>query len=69
MLRILEIDEVTPDDVGLYRITLENDFGQVEASARLEMITHAGKFCAGVRAYSASPRRAMRRHHSQPRQD
>lgn len=58
VLRILEIEEVTVEDVGLYRITIENECGRVEASARLEVITAEGKFHAGVRAYSPSPRRA-----------
>ncbi|XP_047524821.1 uncharacterized protein LOC125062751 isoform X2 [Pieris napi] len=59
MLRILQIDEVTVDDVGLYRITLENDFGRVEASARLEVISHKGKFHS--RSSSVSPARLYRR--------
>lgn len=29
-LRILEIDEVTHEDAGLYRITLENEYGRLE---------------------------------------
>jgi hypothetical protein len=37
-LRILEISEVTAEDAGFYRITLENEVGRVEASARLEVI-------------------------------
>lgn len=37
-LRILEISEVTVEDAGFYRITLENEVGRVEASARLEVI-------------------------------
>ncbi|XP_033155962.1 muscle M-line assembly protein unc-89-like isoform X2 [Drosophila mauritiana] len=37
-LRIIEIDEVTFDDAGLYRVTLENDFGRIEATARLDVI-------------------------------
>ncbi|CAG9781712.1 unnamed protein product [Diatraea saccharalis] len=71
ILRILEIEQVTVEDVGLYRITLENDYGRVEASARLEVITQQGKFYAGVRSYSASPRRAhsSRRMPSLTRQD
>ncbi|XP_041986457.1 uncharacterized protein LOC121738463 [Aricia agestis] len=59
MLRILEIEEVTIEDVGLYRITLENDYGRVEASARLEVITHRGKFYGSTRSYSPSPRRSL----------
>ncbi|KAJ2954104.1 hypothetical protein O0L34_g2325 [Tuta absoluta] len=69
VLRILEIDDVTVDDVGVYRITLENDHGLVDASARLELITRSGKFHAGVRAPSPSPRRAQRRRDSLSRQD
>ncbi|CAF4744171.1 unnamed protein product [Pieris macdunnoughi] len=59
MLRILQIDEVNIDDVGLYRITLENDFGRAEASARLEVISHKGKFHS--RSSSVSPARLYRR--------
>lgn len=38
-VKILEIGEVTQEDAGLYRVTLENDFGRIEASARLEVIS------------------------------
>lgn len=71
ILRILEIEEVTIEDVGIYRVTLENDYGRVEASARLEVITQKGKFYAGIRAYSASPRKSLpyRRRLSSSRQD
>ncbi|XP_045509821.1 uncharacterized protein LOC123705188 isoform X2 [Colias croceus] len=72
MLRILQIDEVTIEDVGLYRITLENDYGRAEASARLEVISHKRKFYGGTRSCSASPRRMMsytRRTPSYSRQD
>jgi len=37
-LRVVEISEVTLEDAGLYRVTLENDVGRVEASARLDVI-------------------------------
>lgn len=37
-VRVLEISEVTVEDAGLYRVTLENDVGRVEATARLEVI-------------------------------
>ncbi|CAB3388925.1 Hypothetical predicted protein [Cloeon dipterum] len=37
-LRIVEISEVSVEDAGLYRVTLENDVGRVEASARLDVI-------------------------------
>ncbi|RZF42786.1 hypothetical protein LSTR_LSTR015510, partial [Laodelphax striatellus] len=53
-LRILQIKEVTPEDAGLYRVTLENDYGSVEATARLEVIAHKGTKTKGVRAWSAS---------------
>ncbi|XP_014087258.3 myosin light chain kinase, smooth muscle isoform X2 [Bactrocera oleae] len=46
-LRFLEIDEVTFDDAGLYRITLENDYGRIEATARLDVISRS--------RYSRSP--------------
>ncbi|XP_032306037.1 muscle M-line assembly protein unc-89 isoform X10 [Drosophila ananassae] len=46
-LRIIEIDEVSFDDAGLYRITLENDFGRIEATARLDVISSS--------RYSKSP--------------
>lgn len=35
------------EDAGLYRITLENDFGRVEAVARLDVISHKGKYHTG----------------------
>lgn len=71
LLRILEIDQVSIEDVGIYRITIENEFGRAEAAARLEVITQKGKFYGGVRAYSASPRKSLtyRRYPSVPRQD
>uniref|UniRef100_A0A1I8NUE4 Muscle M-line assembly protein unc-89 n=1 Tax=Stomoxys calcitrans TaxID=35570 RepID=A0A1I8NUE4_STOCA len=37
-LRYLEIEDVSFDDAGLYRITLENDYGRIEATARLDVI-------------------------------
>ncbi|PNF38135.1 hypothetical protein B7P43_G14603, partial [Cryptotermes secundus] len=55
-LRILEISEVTVEDAGFYRITLENEVGRVEASARLEVIGHNSGRSHVVRACSASPR-------------
>lgn len=71
IMRILEIDEVSIEDVGIYRITVENELGRAEASARLEVITRSGKFYGGLRAYSASPRKCLsyRRRPSTPRQD
>lgn len=37
-VRVLEINEITHEDAGLYRVTLENDVGRTEATARLEII-------------------------------
>lgn len=37
-LRILELRDVTPQDAGVYRVTLENALGRVQASARVEVI-------------------------------
>lgn len=56
-LRILEIQEVTFEDAGLYRITLENDYGRIEATARLDVIAN-GRHALGrdIRT-SASPRK------------
>lgn len=71
MFRILEIEQVSIEDVGLYRVTLENDYGRAEASARLEVITQMGKFY-GSRSYSVSPRKCLsyrRRTPSITRQD
>ncbi|XP_075991256.1 uncharacterized protein LOC142986608 isoform X6 [Anticarsia gemmatalis] len=71
LLRILEIEQVSIEDVGIYRITVENEYGRAEASARLEVITQKGKFYGGVRAYSPSPRKSLsyRRYPSSSRQD
>lgn len=56
-LRILEIQEVTLEDAGLYRITLENDYGRIEATARLDILkTKRSTGGSGIRA-SASPHR------------
>lgn len=37
-LRALMIDDIRFEDAGLYRITLENDYGRIEATARLDVI-------------------------------
>jgi myosin-light-chain kinase len=37
--RSLEICDVTSDDAGLYRITVENKFGKIQATARLEVLS------------------------------
>lgn len=55
-LRILEISQVTPEDAGVYRVTVENNFGKVEANAKLDVIKHRDFSMRGLRARSASPR-------------
>lgn len=57
-IRTLEISEVTPNDSGIYKIILENDVGRVEASAKLDVITHRIASSRGLRARSLSPRAA-----------
>lgn len=57
-LRIIEIRDVTPQDAGLYRITLENDVGRIEATARLDVVAHRPHPIRGLRARSASPKPA-----------
>ncbi|GAB0100344.1 muscle M-line assembly protein unc-89 [Sergentomyia squamirostris] len=56
-LRFLEIEQVTHEDAGLYRITLENDFGRIEATARLDVICCKNRSGRTIRTASASPRR------------
>uniref|UniRef100_A0A1B0CWT0 Muscle M-line assembly protein unc-89 n=1 Tax=Lutzomyia longipalpis TaxID=7200 RepID=A0A1B0CWT0_LUTLO len=56
-LRVLEIEQVTQEDAGLYRITLENDFGRIEATARLDVICCRSRSSRPLRTASASPRR------------
>ncbi|XP_011315208.1 uncharacterized protein [Fopius arisanus] len=53
-LRILEIAQIAYEDAGLYRITLENDIGRVEATARLEVIR--GKHASVSRGITHSSR-------------
>ncbi|XP_058807501.1 titin homolog [Phymastichus coffea] len=55
-VRILEIAEVTLEDAGLYRVTLENDVGRTEATARLEIINKSSLIAQSIRTRSASPR-------------
>lgn len=56
-LRILEIEEVTFEDAGLYRVTLENEYGRIEATARLDIISNRrGGTGQGIRAGSSSRR-------------
>lgn len=38
-IKILEIIDVMREDAALYRVIAENDFGRIEASARLEVIS------------------------------
>lgn len=56
-LRILEIDEVTHEDAGLYRITLENEYGRIEATARLDVIANKRSGTGRSIRTSSSPRR------------
>lgn len=56
-LRILDIEHVTMDDSGLYRITLENEYGRIETTARLDVICNRRRTTRLQRAVSASPRR------------
>lgn len=55
-LRYLEIEDVDFEDAGLYRITLENDYGRIEATARLDIIKSRKSTTKGVRATSAPSR-------------
>ncbi len=57
-LRFLEIEEVCLEDAGLYRITLENDYGRVEATARLDIIKSRKSTGRGIRATSTPGRRS-----------
>lgn len=54
--RYLEIEEVCFEDAGLYRITLENDYGRIEATARLDIIKSRKSTTRGIRATSAPSR-------------
>lgn len=44
-VRILEIPKVTQEDAGLYRVTIENDLGREQATARLDVISELLLFC------------------------
>lgn len=55
-MRYLEIEEVCFEDAGLYRITLENDYGRIEATARLDIIKSRKSSTKGIRASSAPSR-------------
>jgi len=58
-MRYLEIEEVCFEDAGLYRITLENDYGRIEATARLDIIKSRKSSARGIRAAS-DPSRSSR---------
>lgn len=55
-LRIIEIEEVTYEDAGLYRITIENEYGRVEATARLDIIANKRSGIGRSIRTSSSPR-------------
>ncbi|KAL0100118.1 hypothetical protein PUN28_019519 [Cardiocondyla obscurior] len=55
-IKVLEIVDVMQEDAALYRITAENDFGRIEASARLEVINRYEPTSRAIRTRSASPR-------------
>lgn len=58
-VRILEIEQVTQEDAGLYRITLENDYGRLEATARLDILSSRRSTGRGGIRTSASPSRSI----------
>uniref|UniRef100_A0A8D8WY19 Myosin light chain kinase, smooth muscle n=1 Tax=Cacopsylla melanoneura TaxID=428564 RepID=A0A8D8WY19_9HEMI len=54
-LKIFEIAEVTLEDAGLYTIRIENNYGSVEATARLEIMGQHGVHTGTTtRSYSAN---------------
>lgn len=58
-IRILEIEQVTSEDAGLYRVTIENEFGRMEATARLDVLSSRRSMGrSGIRS-SASPGRSI----------
>ncbi|XP_057379752.2 myosin light chain kinase, smooth muscle-like [Daphnia carinata] len=40
-VRVLEIRNVTSEDAGLYRITVENELGRIQANARLDILSRS----------------------------
>jgi len=55
-IRLIEIPKVTQQDAGLYRITIENDLGREQATARLDVIKSTGnKYTGYVRSWHTSP--------------
>lgn len=58
-VRILEIEQVTSEDAGLYRVTIENEYGRMEATARLDVLSSRRSTGRnGIRS-SASPGRSI----------
>ncbi|XP_046632684.1 titin homolog isoform X7 [Daphnia pulicaria] len=55
-VRVLEIRNVTSEDAGLYRITVENELGRIQANARLDILSRSsGSRSAGfIRSGSAA---------------
>lgn len=49
--RILQITDVTVEDAGLYKVTVDNEVGRVEATARLEIIKLRGSSSCGFVSY------------------
>lgn len=58
-LRTLEIEHVTAEDAGLYRITIENEYGRMEATARLDVLAARRTSGRSTMRASASPGRSI----------
>lgn len=58
-IRILEIEQVTSEDAGLYRVTIENEFGRMEATARLDVLSSRRSMGRNGTRTSASPGRSI----------
>lgn len=58
-LRTLEIEQVTAEDAGLYRITIENEYGRMEATARLDVLSARRTSGRSTMRASASPGRSI----------
>lgn len=58
-LRTLQIEHVTAEDAGLYRITIENEYGRMEATARLDVLATRRTSGRGQLRASASPGRSI----------
>ncbi|XP_047736468.1 uncharacterized protein LOC108682041 isoform X2 [Hyalella azteca] len=60
-VRTIEITKVTQQDAGLYRVTIENDLGREQATARLDVIkASSNKYAGYVRSWHTSPLTAPR---------